>query len=153
MCKPYQNLSKCYSCHENTYVSGCFGVWHLQRSSKSNSVIRLISVSCDSQNLLLAVLVSLLPSVILKASNSIRLFFRVILLYSNFLIFLINNFLSMRRFFIVPEGGYKAKKASVVFFVLKEIYLPAGSVIICSIRGAVGAVLKHHKFMSFLARL
>ena len=59
----------------------------------------------------------------------------------------------MRRFFIVPEGGYKAKKASVVFFVLKEIYLPAGSVIICSIREAVGAVLKHHKFMSFLARL
>ena len=55
----------------------------------------------------------------------------------------------MRRSFIVPEGAkaktkakakakaYKAKKASVVFLILKKTYLPAGSVIICYIGGAV----------------
>ena len=43
----------------------------------------------------------------------------------------------MRRSFIVPEGAYKAKTASVVFLILKKTYLPAGSVIICYIGGAV----------------
>ena len=43
----------------------------------------------------------------------------------------------MRRFFIVPDGAYKAKIVAVVFLVLKKTYLPAGSVIICSIGGAV----------------
>ena len=41
----------------------------------------------------------------------------------------------MRRFFIVPEDTYKAKITSVVFLILKETYLLAGSVIICSIGG------------------
>ena len=43
----------------------------------------------------------------------------------------------MRRSFIVPQGAYKARTASVVFLILKKTYLPAGSVIICSIRVAV----------------
>ena len=43
----------------------------------------------------------------------------------------------MRCCFIVPEGAYKAKTASVVFLILKKTDLPAGSVVICSIGGAV----------------
>ena len=45
----------------------------------------------------------------------------------------------MLRSFIVPGGRYKAKTTSVVFFFffLKKTYLPAGSVIICTIGGAV----------------
>ena len=43
----------------------------------------------------------------------------------------------MRRSFTVLEGTQKAKTASVVFLILKKTYLPAGSVIICSARGAV----------------
>ena len=43
----------------------------------------------------------------------------------------------MRGSFIVPEGACKAKAASVVCLILKKTYLPAGSVIICSIGGAV----------------
>ena len=43
----------------------------------------------------------------------------------------------MRRSFIVPEEAYKVKTASAVFLILKKTYLPAVSVIICSIGGAV----------------
>ena len=43
----------------------------------------------------------------------------------------------MRRSFIVLEGAYNAKTASAVFLILKKTYLPAGSVIICSIGWAV----------------
>ena len=43
----------------------------------------------------------------------------------------------MCRSFIVPEETYKAKTASVVCLILKKTYLPAGSVIICSIGGVV----------------
>ena len=91
----------------------------------------LISSSCDSQKSLLPVLLSLLPRVILKSPKSITLFFWLIFLYNNFFIFLINICLSMRRSFAVPGeggGGYEAKTAT---------YLPAGSVMICSIGGAV----------------
>ena len=42
----------------------------------------------------------------------------------------------MRRSFIVPEGAYKAKTASAVFLILNKTQLPAGSVIIFSLRGA-----------------
>ena len=58
-------------------------------------------------------------------------------MYKNFLIFLINICHSMRRSFIVPEETYKAKAAFVLFLVLNKTYLPAGSVVICSIGGAV----------------
>ena len=51
----------------------------LQRSSRLNSVMRLISSSCDSHQCLLLVLLSLLPSVI-KSPKSIRLFFWVVLI-------------------------------------------------------------------------
>ena len=43
----------------------------------------------------------------------------------------------MHHSFIVPDGAYKAKTASVVFLIVKKAYPPAGSVIICSVRGAV----------------
>ena len=43
----------------------------------------------------------------------------------------------MRRSFIVPEGAYKANKSSALFLNLKKTYLPPGSVITCSIAGAV----------------
>ena len=72
-----------------------------------------------------------------RKKKSIRLFFRVIFLYNNFLIFLINICLSMRRSFIVPEGAYKAKTTSAVFFILKKAYLPTGSFIICFLGGFV----------------
>ena len=108
----------------------------LQSSSRSNSVMRLINSSCDSRPLL-PILLYLLPSIILKSPKSIRLFFRVIFLWNYFLIFLVNIFLSMRRSFIVLEGAYNAKTASAVFLILKKTYLPAGSVIICSIGWAV----------------
>ena len=42
----------------------------------------------------------------------------------------------MCRSFIVPEGANKAKKTSAVFLILKKQYLPAGSIIICSIAGS-----------------
>ena len=99
--------------------------------------MRFISSACDSQKSLLPVLLSLLPSVILKSPKSIRLFFRLIFLSNNFLINLINICLPLRRSFVVPEGEYKAKTASAVFLNLEKTYLPAGSVIICSIGGAV----------------
>ena len=99
--------------------------------------MRLISSSRNSQKSFLPVLLSLLPCVMLKPLKSIRLFFQVIFLYNNFLIFLINIYLSMHRSFIVPEGACKAKTTSVVFLILKKTFLPAGSVSICSIGGAV----------------
>ena len=43
----------------------------------------------------------------------------------------------MHHSFIVPEGAYKAKTASVVFLIVKKAYLPTGLVIICSVGGAV----------------
>ena len=43
----------------------------------------------------------------------------------------------MRRSFIVPERAYMTKTASVVLLILKKTYLAAGSVIICSIGGAL----------------
>ena len=43
----------------------------------------------------------------------------------------------MRRSFIILEGTYKAKAASVVFLIFKKKNLPGGSVIIRTARGAV----------------
>ena len=59
----------------------------------------------------------------------------------------------MHRSFIVPEGSYKAKTASLLFFILKKTDLQAGSAIIYSTGGVVLLpVIKHHKFVFFLVR-
>ena len=57
--------------------------------------MRLIICSCDLQKPSLPVLLSLLPSVILKSPKSIRLFFQVIFLCNNFSD---KHFSAMRRF-------------------------------------------------------
>ena len=60
----------------------------------------------------------------------------------------------MRRSFIILEGTYKAKAASVVFLIFKKTYLQAWSVFICSIGKAVlFAGTKTSKICVFLGQV
>ena len=82
--------------------------------------MRLMRSTRDWEKSLLFVLLSLLPSVILKSPKSVRLVLWVIFLYNNFLIFLINICLSIHCYFIVSEGAYKSNTGFVIIYSVRE---------------------------------